>query len=261
MKNQEQKEKMRDRLQSCFSRAKFNGISKKEIADNLGISANQLSYITSNSNTSRGLSERLANQLSSYFGVRKEWLLGNDDFETMADLNEYIGKAQDDYYKHTPILALLNELDYSALGTVPREDSEHGLRQLHLISSDKYIILNQNEWASFSDEIVEFIEFKLQKLFSSHANCCNYSKEYFDKLKPDMSIFRYYKGFNDELLEYLKYCKENSVSEIECPRGAAGLAYSAVIGNDDEFQLNSDNIDGVIMFVEARNKLLNNKKK
>ena len=255
MKNQEQKSKSRLRL--CFGRDRN---TKQEIADQLGVSANQLSYITSDAKTSRGISERLASQLAHYFGVRVDWLLGNDDFETMEDLNTYIGKAQDDYYKHTPILALLNELDYSALGTVPREDSEHGLRQLHLISSDKYIILNQNEWASFSDEIVEFIDFKLQKLFSSHADCYNYSKEYFDKLKPDMSIFRYYKGFNDELLEYLKYCKENGVPAIDCPRGAAGLAYSAVIGNDDEFQLNSDNIDGVIMFVEARNKLLNDKK-
>ena len=252
MKNQEQ-EKVKSRLNLCFGRA---GKTKKEIADILSISVNQLSYITSSSKTSRKLSDHLASQLASYFGVRKEWLLGNDDFETIEDLNAYIDKNQDNYYKHTPILALLNELNYSALGTMPTRDDEHSHRQLHLISSDKYIILDQSEWISFSDEIVEFIEFKLQKLFSSHANCCNYSKEYFKKLKPDMSIFRYYKGFNDDLIEYLKYCKENDIAVIDCPRGAAGLAYSIVIGNSDELQLNSDNIDSVLELVKLRSKRL-----
>ena len=246
----EQLEKQHERLLDCFAVGKQNGYTKKKIADKLGVSENQLSYITSSGKSSRSLSDNLARQLADFFGVRADWLLGKDDFKTFGDLNRYVNNVRDDYYKYTPILSLLNELDYSAVGTVPHKDNLYGERQLHLLSPQKkYIVLNQSEWNSFASEVLEFVEFKLQKLFACHADRPAHSQIDFKDYDPDLSITRYDKGFAAELVKYLKDCKEKKETLIDCPNGAAGLAYRFHINDNCDSTL-GEYVDDMISFIE-----------
>lgn len=158
----------------------------RDIANSAGYSPEYLSRIISGN---RRLTDEAAEQLASVLHVRKEYLLGEDEYMTEDDYKRAIDKHNELSKSIFNISQLHDNVVFSKHfqeyleGSIDSNNTEkqddtsiHFLidaRQKNIIldlKTEKYIELSDNEYFSLCEEIAQFIQFKINNLFKVKGN-------------------------------------------------------------------------------------------
>lgn len=160
-------------------------MSKEELAERAGYSPEYISRLFSGA---RRISDEAAKSLSKALDIRKEYLLGKDDFMTREDYQKAreikysIGVSISEIalfkgFLITAILpsgsimkagekGILNEDMRTKLLRLP-SDSNGGMIDL---SSQVYAGFDNLSWESICDEVADFVDFKLKQFFTRHPS-------------------------------------------------------------------------------------------
>lgn len=174
-----------ERLIYSYHRAGLPSMSKEELAEKAGYSPEYISRLFSGA---RRISDEAARSLSKALNVRKEYLLGKDDFMTGEDykrakeIKNSIGVSISEIalYKgffNTAVLPAASIVNAEKRGILDKDmrtklmrllyDNNGGLVDL---SSQQYAGFDNICWDSICDEVADFVDFKLKQFFMKHPS-------------------------------------------------------------------------------------------
>lgn len=180
----------RTRLIYCIYNVENSVRSKSEIAESAGYTPEYLSRLISGE---RRVSDEAVKHFAKALNVRKEFLLGLDDYMTEKDYQTAFKNMDDIGSSISSISASNSNRVYSPFIFEPilRKKIEDSDFLSFLIASrnssywidldsKRYIEITADEYVSLCDEISEFIKFKIDRLFNK-KNAKNYSENNYEK--------------------------------------------------------------------------------